>query len=256
MGHDASDRNRDRARQVRSTPVELDCELGLDQRNQSAAVPLQPAGSSSSSNTVRTSAGGKNPTTGSGRRAAPGSAPYRPTTRPRSLAGSGTSGSSSSSRRDNRPPHDRLDRLDHVGGFRDQCRALLDQVIGAGKRAGSSGEPGTANTSRPCSLAKPCRDERARAERRLDHDDAERGAGDQPVAPWKVVVRAPCPSGISEITAPKVRIASKQIGMFRRIDLVVTAREHRDRAALDRGAMRRLVDAAGQDRKRQLNRRH
>ena len=38
---------------------------------------------------------------------------------------------------------------------------------------GSRGEPGTAKTSRPCSLAKARRDERARTAAGLDHDHAE-----------------------------------------------------------------------------------
>ena len=43
---------------------------------------------------------------------------------------------------------------------------------------GSSGEPGTAKISRPCSSAKLRGDQRAGAFRRLDHDHAARQAGD------------------------------------------------------------------------------
>ncbi len=58
---------------------------------------------------------------------------------------------------------------------------------------GSSGEPGTAKTSRPCSPASRAVIRRAGAARRLDDDDAERKPGNQAVAAWKIPrARLPC----------------------------------------------------------------
>jgi len=53
------------------------------------------------------------------------------------------------------------------------------------------------------------------------------------------------PSGISEIAAPpEIKDRRQQIRMFRRIKAIVAAGQHGDGAAVQAGAMRRLVDAA------------
>jgi hypothetical protein len=74
-----------------------------------------------------------------------------------------------------RPAHDRFDRLDHVGGFRDQGRTLLDQIIGARgawiERRARHGEHFA-----PLFGGEPRRDQRARTVRGLDDDDAKRSA--------------------------------------------------------------------------------
>jgi hypothetical protein len=88
-------------------------------------------------------------------------------------------------RQHRRPLHDRRDRLDHVGSLGDQCRALLEQVVGAGgariERRARHGKDLAALFGRH-----PRRDQRTRALGWFDHDDAERGARDQAVAPGKV----------------------------------------------------------------------
>jgi hypothetical protein len=51
---------------------------------------------------------------------------------------------------------------------------------------GSSGEPGTAKTSRPCSAASRAVISEPEALGRFDDDDAKRKPGDQLVAAWKI----------------------------------------------------------------------
>ena len=97
------------------------------------------------------------PRSGSDRRSRPGSvragddAARGPRRRDRSSRGRS---SVSSQRQHDRPFHDRRDRLDDIGGFRHQCRALLDQIVGAGRarieRRARHGKNLAALLSRPC----------------------------------------------------------------------------------------------------------
>ena len=109
---------------------------------------------------------------------------------------------------------------------------------------GSIGEPGTANTSRPCSSAK-----------RAVISEPERCAASTMTTPsdrpemirlrrGKSRARGSQPSGISEIAAPSARIASSRPMCSRRIDAVVAAGQHRDGAGREARAMRGGVDAA------------
>ena len=70
-------------------------------------------------------------------------------------------------------------------GFGGQRRALLDQIVGAG---GARIERRARHRKHLAALfgGHPRRDQRARAVRGLDHDDAERRAGDQAIAPRKI----------------------------------------------------------------------
>ena len=121
---------------------------------------------------------------------------------------------------------------------------LIRSLVPAAR--GSSGEPGTANTSRPCSLAI-----------RAVISEPERCAASTTTTPsaapeisrlrrGKSRARGSWPSGISEIAAPWFEHGGQQILMLGRIDPVVAAGQHRDRAAREAGAMRRLIDAARQ----------
>ena len=94
---------------------------------------------------------------------------------------------------------------------------------------GSSGEPGTANTSRPCSPAI-----------RAVISEPERRAASTMTTPTespeisrlrrgKSRPRGSQPSGISEMAAPVGRICSSS-GMLGRIDAIVAAGQHRDGA--------------------------
>src|ERR1700694_3394584 len=80
--------------------------------------------------------------------------------------------------------------------------------------------------------------------RGLDDDDAERGARDQPVAAGKIAR----PRHVAERhfgnRAAMFEQSSQKVLMLRWIDSVMTAGQHRDGAAPDRGTMRRLIDAA------------
>ena len=72
-----------------------------------------------------------------------------------------------------RPLHDRLDGVDEsAASVISVASCLIKSLVPAAR--GSSGEPGTANTSRPCSAAMAVK--RSRAMRGLDDDDAERHA--------------------------------------------------------------------------------
>ena len=82
--------------------------------------------------------------------------------------------------------------------------------------------------------------------RGLDDDDAERRARDQPIAPGKIAGAGHMSLRHFGDRGAVVQQRSEQIPMFGRVDPVVTAGQHRDRAALDRGAMGGLIDAARQ----------
>ena len=84
--------------------------------------------------------------------------------------------------------------------------------------------------------------------RGLDHDDAERRARDQAVAAGKIVGARHMAERHFGNRAALIEQGGEQILMLRRIDPVVAAGQHRDRAAFDRGAMRGLIDAARQAR--------
>ena len=123
---------------------------------------------------------------------------------------------------------------------------LIKSLVPAAR--GSSGEPGTAKTSRPCSAAM-----------RAVMSDPERCAASTTTTPsatpeisrlrrGKSRARGPCPRGISEIAAPAPSNACEQIHMFGRIDAVVAAGQHRYGAAVEAQAVRRLIDAARQAR--------
>jgi hypothetical protein len=61
----------------------------------------------------------------------------------------------------------------------------------------------------------------------LDHDDAERSARDQPVAPGKLAGARLVASGISEIAGPLGRDDRRQqLLVFGRIDPVMAAGQH------------------------------
>ena len=96
---------------------------------------------------------------------------------------------------------------------------------------GSSGEPGTAKTSRPCSAA-----------RRAVISEPERFAASTMTTPsaspeisrlrrGKSRARGSQPSGISESAAPAGKMSLQQAFVLGRIDLVLAAGQHRDRAA-------------------------
>ena len=113
---------------------------------------------------------------------------------------------------------------------------------------GSSGEPGTANTSRPCSAAI-----------RAVISDPERCAASTTTTPsaapeisrlrrGKSCARGTWPSGISEIARALFEQGGEQVFVLGRIDPVMPAGQHRDGSAGEAGAMRRLVDAAREPR--------
>ena len=82
--------------------------------------------------------------------------------------------------------------------------------------------------------------------RGLDHHDAKRCARDQAVAAWKVAGAGHMAERHFGDRAAVFEQCSQQIFMLRRIDFVMAASQHRDGAALNRGAMRGLIDAARQ----------
>jgi hypothetical protein len=87
---------------------------------------------------------------------------------------------------------------------------------------------------------------RARAFGRLDHDHAERDPGDQPVAAGKVLcARREAGRPLADEQSPFAD-GALQLLVLGRINYVDTAGEHGDGAVLERGNMRRGVDAAGE----------
>ncbi len=113
---------------------------------------------------------------------------------------------------------------------------------------GSSGWPGMANTSRPCSAA-------SRAVTRLPErraastmSDAQRQARDDAVAARKVLAaRGKAERHLADEAAALADLAL-QLVVLGRIDIVEAAGEHRDGAGVDRRLMRHAVDAARQAR--------
>src|SRR6476661_5373231 len=95
---------------------------------------------------------------------------------------------------------------------------------------GSSGEPGTANTSRPCSAA--IRAVISDPERCA----AERHARYQPIAPWKIAgARHMAERHFGNRSPAGLDDGCQQILVLGRIDTVMTARQHRHGAALEAG---------------------
>ena len=94
----------------------------------------------------------------------------------------------------------------------------------------------------------PRGDQRAGALRRLDHHDAERKAGNQPVAAGKIArARLPADRHFGDRGAFG-RMASARPACSARIDAVMAAGEHRDRAGREARAMRGGIDAARETR--------
>ena len=113
---------------------------------------------------------------------------------------------------------------------------------------GSSGEPGTANTSRPCSSA--IRAVISEPERRAASTTTTptRQSGDQPVAAGKVAgARLPAERHFGDRGAVG-QDGVGEAGMFGRIDAIVAAGQHGDGAAAEARTMRGGVDAARQAR--------
>ena len=76
--------------------------------------------------------------------------------------------------------------------------------------------------------------------RGLDHDDAERRARDQAIAPWKIPrARHVAERHLGNRSAARLDDGRQQGLMLARIDFVMAAGEHGDGAALDRGAVGR-----------------
>ena len=147
--------------------------------------------------------------------------------RARSLAsGSGASGSPSGSRKAiGRPMIGSTAWMMSAASVISVAPCLIRSLVPAAR--GSSGEPGTANTSRPCSAAI-----------RAVISEPERCAASTTTTPsaapeirrlrrGKSRARGTWPSGISEIAAPRVEDRGQQIFMLGRIDPVVAAGEHR-----------------------------
>ena len=124
---------------------------------------------------------------------------------------------------------------------------LIRSLVPAAR--GSSGEPGTANTSRPCSAAI-----------RAVISDPERSAASTTTTPsaapeisrlrlGKSRARRHMPERHFGNRGPAgIEDLCQQVFMLGRIDPVVAAGQHRHGAARKAGAMRRLIDAARQPR--------
>ena len=136
--------------------------------------------------------------------------------------------------------------MDDIRCLRGQRRALLDEIVGAG---GARIERRARHREHLAALfgGNPRRDQRSRAMRGLHHDDAERHARDQPVAAGKIAGARNVPERHFGNRSPAgPQHCRQQVLVLGRIDLVVTAGQHRHGAAFDAGAMRRLIDAARQ----------
>ena len=96
---------------------------------------------------------------------------------------------------------------------------------------GSSGEPGTANTSRPASWAMRAVIRLPERRRRLHHHDAQRQAGDDAVAAGEVPgLRGGAERRFGDQQAG-FGDAAMQVGVFRRVGQVDAAGDHGDGAA-------------------------
>jgi hypothetical protein len=107
---------------------------------------------------------------------------------------------------------------------------------------GSSGEPGTANTSRPCSSG----NQRAGALGRFDDDDSERKARDQPIAPRKISCAGlPAKGHFGQRRSARQDVLEQAV-MLGRIDAILATGEDCNRPCCDTGAMRGGIDAPGE----------
>jgi hypothetical protein len=132
-------------------------------------------------------------------------------------------------------------------GGGDEASALLQQIVGAGgpwiERAARYGK----NLS-PLFAGKAGGDQRARALGRLGHHHAERDSGDQPVAAGKVLSpRRESGRPLADEHSP-LADGAVQLLVLGRINIVDAAGEHGDGAMVERGGVRRRVDAAGKPR--------
>ena len=125
-------------------------------------------------------------------------------------------------------------------------RAVLQQRVAAGsprvERRAGHGEDETAEIGGPTR-----RDERAGPPRRLDHDEAEGDAGDQPVAAGKVArPRLPAERHLADRQPLAARDAIVERRVLRRVGPVEAAGHGRDRAGGKRRLVRGGIDAAGE----------
>ena len=162
-----------------------------------------------------------------------------------SPSGAGASPPGSPSRAGSFDPDDGLQHRNDVGGLGHRRGALLDQAVGAFgtriERRARHGEHFAALLER-----QPRRDQRARAFRRLDHDDAERKPGDQAIAAGKIArPRLPAERHFGDREAGR-QDGLQEVAVLGRIDPILAAGEHGDGAGRQAGAVRGRIDAAGE----------
>ena len=148
-----------------------------------------------------------------------------------------------------RAAEDRLDHRHHVGGFGDQRRALLEQAVGAFgariERRARHGEDLAALFAAPCRAVISEPERRAASTTTTPSDRPEISR----LRRGKSRARGSQPSGISRHgRAARAAMRFEQADMLGRIDAVVAAGEHRDRAGREARAMRGGIDAARQAR--------
>ena len=182
-----------------------------------------------------------------------GVGPSRPMMRARSSSpgstssGPGTSGVGFLRRHVEAAPEDRFQHRDHVGGFGDQRRALLEQTVGS-FRARIERRAGHRKHFAALFAGKPRGDQRAGAARRFHDHHADRQSRDQPVAARKVA-RARFPGERHFRNASAFgEDRFQQIAVLGRIDAVMAAGQHRDGAGRKTGAVGGGIDAARQSR--------
>ena len=193
----------------------------------------------------------RSPTAAPGRRCATGVGPSSAMMRSRSLRPGSVGGdggrSGSSAGTSVRLAEDRAQHAEHVGGFRHQRRALLEQAVGA-LRARIERRAGHREHLAALFQRHPRRDQRARAARRLDDDDAERQPRDQPVAAREIAAaRLPAERHFADGRAVG-QDRRRKLRMLGRIDVIVPAGQHRDGAAREACAMGGGIDAAREPR--------
>ena len=207
---------------------------------------------SSSSSTVRTTAGEvRDSRTRSS--SATGVGPSRPTMRLRSSSAGSVRGRTARlevrllRRQIEAAAEDRLQHRDHVGGLGDQRCTLLEQAVGA-FRARIERRARHREHFAALLAGEPRRDQRAGAARRLDDHDADREAGDEPVAAREVArARLPAERHFRHRRALSQH-RFQQLLVFGRVNALEPAGEHGNRAAGEARAMRSGVDAARQAR--------
>ena len=217
------------------------------QRHQRAAVALEPSRELELEQNHAHGGGRASGQANRDRRSAPASARAMPRCarvrrRAGSTAGSGGGVGLPAAAATGSPRIGRTTVID-VGGFRDEGRALPEQVVAA---FGARIERGAGHREHFAALfeREACGDQRAGAPGRFHHHDADRKPRDEPVAAGKSRARGSQPSGISEIRAPSAAMASARLGMLARVDVILAAGEHRDRSGREAPAMGGRVDAA------------